>query len=1060
MLREQTDSQGDTISRSFTYNSSGGTLASATDFANNTTSFSYGDCNGSFPTQIVQPLSLTSSMAWNCSTGLVSSVTDPNSQATSFDYDELYRLTETNDPDGGQVSTEYNDGPSGSVVTTTKLSTSASREDTAYLDGLGRVTETELNSDPAGTDLTTTSYDDLGRVSNVSNPYRSGSSTGSDTYGYDALSRVTGVTHADSNASHTYYGSNVTSEGGLGSQLCSSSTYGLGYPSLYADEKGKLRETWTDALGRVIEVDEPDAATGSLTDGSELATCYSYDALGDLTQVVQGIQTRTYSYDMLGRLTSATTPESGTTTYSYSGCSGDPSNVCSRTDARNITTTYAYDALNRLTSKSYSDGTPTADFSYDQSSATIGSWSSGTLANTKGRLTEATTGSTQTGLVYSYDPMGRVKSFWQCTPYNCGSSAWQTTYAYDDGGDVASWTHPAGFTITNTINDAQEITQIESSLVGSTYPQYLAQNITYTPWGAEQTLENGCAGSGCTDTLETYAYNNRLQPVMIELGNTSNPSADYCLVYNYYYSAVGTPTSCSMPSQATSYDDGDVNGYYYKDNVNSSLSHSTLYTYDPLNRLSTAVATGNSTYNLAFSYTADGSSGGGRFGNMTCTVNGSTNGLCPQYSFSNANNRITNSGYAYDASGDLTDDGTYAYQYDAEGRLTSVAGGGSTETIAYDASGERSEEITTPGNDVEIVHDPSGRDLAYCDAGGGFCWQEFYNDGRRQFGYYNGSGDWARFLHANALGSTTMTSGYGGGVQADLVMYPWGSLWSSAGDAELDEHFAGFTQIDGAALLYPTPARRYDPPPGRWLTPDPLGGDLTNPQSLNRYAYALNNPTTLIDPLGLQPPGDFDGGDCSDPAYADTHVECQGPGSGYCSASDFTLPGCVGAIGNVGGVIGSGGGGGGAGGGTTHSAPPPPWTSGIGDTASTFQSAGAPPIIGPGIINTPWIFRVITWAWPLLPDIGDAAGRVVPWVGIGASVLMMKSDTTPQAAAYNAASNNGRRFSKNPICDQQYKADIARCKRLPLNQRPACYAQAMERLVSCEQGKPLPPLPF
>ncbi|HEV2499937.1 MAG TPA: RHS repeat-associated core domain-containing protein [Terriglobia bacterium] len=39
---------------------------------------------------------------------------------------------------------------------------------------------------------------------------------------------------------------------------------------------------------------------------------------------------------------------------------------------------------------------------------------------------------------------------------------------------------------------------------------------------------------------------------------------------------------------------------------------------------------------------------------------------------------------------------------------------------------------------------------------------------------------------------------------------------------------------------------------GRWLTPDPLGGDITNPQSLNRYAYALNNPTTLTDPLGLQ----------------------------------------------------------------------------------------------------------------------------------------------------------------------------------------------------------------
>ncbi len=38
---------------------------------------------------------------------------------------------------------------------------------------------------------------------------------------------------------------------------------------------------------------------------------------------------------------------------------------------------------------------------------------------------------------------------------------------------------------------------------------------------------------------------------------------------------------------------------------------------------------------------------------------------------------------------------------------------------------------------------------------------------------------------------------------------------------------------------------------GPSLSPDPLGGDVTNPQSLNRYAYALNNPTTFVDPLGL-----------------------------------------------------------------------------------------------------------------------------------------------------------------------------------------------------------------
>jgi RHS repeat-associated protein len=38
---------------------------------------------------------------------------------------------------------------------------------------------------------------------------------------------------------------------------------------------------------------------------------------------------------------------------------------------------------------------------------------------------------------------------------------------------------------------------------------------------------------------------------------------------------------------------------------------------------------------------------------------------------------------------------------------------------------------------------------------------------------------------------------------------------------------------------------------GRFMTPDPMGGHLENPQSLNKYAYVLNNPTSLTDPTGL-----------------------------------------------------------------------------------------------------------------------------------------------------------------------------------------------------------------
>ncbi|HWR34952.1 MAG TPA: RHS repeat-associated core domain-containing protein, partial [Clostridia bacterium] len=53
---------------------------------------------------------------------------------------------------------------------------------------------------------------------------------------------------------------------------------------------------------------------------------------------------------------------------------------------------------------------------------------------------------------------------------------------------------------------------------------------------------------------------------------------------------------------------------------------------------------------------------------------------------------------------------------------------------------------------------------------------------------------------------------------------------------------------------YHTWFRQYSPNAGRWLTPDPAGlaaVDLLNPQSWNRYAYVMNRPTNLIDPLGL-----------------------------------------------------------------------------------------------------------------------------------------------------------------------------------------------------------------
>jgi RHS repeat-associated protein len=50
---------------------------------------------------------------------------------------------------------------------------------------------------------------------------------------------------------------------------------------------------------------------------------------------------------------------------------------------------------------------------------------------------------------------------------------------------------------------------------------------------------------------------------------------------------------------------------------------------------------------------------------------------------------------------------------------------------------------------------------------------------------------------------------------------------------------------------------------GRFMSPDPLlsSGRIANPQTWNRYAYALNNPLRIVDPTGLYDWDESAGGD-------------------------------------------------------------------------------------------------------------------------------------------------------------------------------------------------------
>jgi len=403
---------------------------------------------------------------------------------------------------------------------------------------------------------------------------------------------------------------------------------------------------------------------------------------------------------------------------------------------------------------------------------------------------------------------------------------------------VSTWSDPAGHTFTQQISKAQRVTGISSSASDSTHPGTLLQNVRYAPHGAVASSENGCAGTGCVQAQETYDYNNRLQPVRIQLGTSSSPSASSCIVYNYYVT-VSNPSGCTIPSQASSGNNHNVAGHYYADGVNASFDHVVAYTYDPTNRLTSSVATGSATHNLAFAYD--------RYGNMTCVQNAQTSGLCPQWSFSTATNQLTNSGFNFDAAGNLTSDLSHSYQWDAEGRMTSVDSG-STAAYVYNALGQRVEK-NVGGVHTEIVYDGSGEPIG--ENQGGSWAVTFVNFGGRHLADYQNNATY--FPHSSQIGTTGMVTDNTGTVAQDELHYPWGQQWTMAGTQQ-EERFARFQHRDQETGLDPTHFRMYAGSQGRWLRPDPAGrgsASVANPQSFNRYAYVMNRPGSATDPSGL-----------------------------------------------------------------------------------------------------------------------------------------------------------------------------------------------------------------
>ena len=222
--------------------------------------------------------------------------------------------------------------------------------------------------------------------------------------------------------------------------------------------------------------------------------------------------------------------------------------------------------------------------------------------------------------------------------------------------------------------------------------------------------------------------------------------------------------------------------------------------------------------------------------------------------YSTATNRMTAlPGFTpmYDSNGNLTSDSSHTYAWDSDNHPTTI----DSVTATYDALG-RMVEQNKSGTYYQIVYAPTGGKLAIMN--GQTVQKQFVPLPAGATAVYASSG-LSYYRHPDWLDSSRLSSTPSRGVYFDGAYAPFGEPYSQSGTTDLS--FTGQNQ-DTVTGLYDFMFREYHPTQGRWISPDPAGlaaVDPSNPQTWNRYAYVMNNPMDLFDPLGMCPITDWKG---------------------------------------------------------------------------------------------------------------------------------------------------------------------------------------------------------
>lgn len=561
---------------------------------------------------------------YNYALGLPLSVMDANSVTTSATYDGFGRMKTITAPGDTSptLSVTYHDTRIPfQVDLVQQVDASSAIRLSRFYDGAGREIQTQtaaaMVNGSAQNIVMDTQYNNLGQVIKKTVPYTVSANTAPSFVSQSFSQPYTSMIYDVLGRVDTTTAPNQTSVSYSYADLSTTVT----------DPKNNSTTTIMDVWGRTVKVDAPAGPDVS----------YQYDVLNRLKFVYRGdypngsFFTTQIDYDVLGRKLWMQDPDMGYWEYKYDALG----NLISQKDAKLQTTCLYYDDLNRLDGKIYSAnascGTPLnfdVDFNYDEGT------------NGTGHRTSMVDVSGST--VWTYDPRGRLST--ETKTIGGAQDPFITSWLYNSGDLPIQMNYPDGETVVYGYNSDGTLRSVTSQTSSETY----LNDMQYDEAGRLKLIEYG--NNIIDKTFNYFAWNTADMGGLLQSTSVASTTTLQSLAYTY-----------------------DRNGNV--DTITDALFGPQLqsFTYDALNRITSAGASGGTDGLYSESYTYDSMGRLDTKNGVTYTYDKAAHKHAVS-SLSNGNS------YDYDANGNMkvrdVDGQVFELYYDEENRLTSVTAQG------------------------------------------------------------------------------------------------------------------------------------------------------------------------------------------------------------------------------------------------------------------------------------------------------------------------------------------------------------------------------------------------